>query len=300
MYKAAKDPTYESLIRAAVEYAKSLDTAVTSAERLSAAVDFLAVQFGTQIYSLTGRISTEVDVALSFDADATVASALRLLELYKAQGVPREAVRIKISGTWEGIQAARVLQRDHGASCLVTVVFSLVQAIAAAEAGVDAIAPYVGRLADWGRLHGIEGDHGVATVSKMQNYLRKFGYKTQVMAASFRTTTQVRALAGVDLLTASPEILEAMLRETEPVAPKLTRNTGKRNNIQELILNLSNPSQVHDLDVPKISYINDEPKFRWDFNQDECAVEKSADAMRQFGEDTERLKAILQQYGSFS
>jgi transaldolase len=214
------------LVSATIDYAKSLDASVSTAERLSSAVDFLAVQFGIQIYKLTGRVGTEVDVSLSFDAEGTVASALRLLDLYEAQGVPKSAVRVKISGTWEGIQAARVLQKEHGVSCLVTVVFSIVQAIAAAEAGVDAIAPHVGRLADWGKLDGVEGDFGVQRVTTMQNYLRKYGYSTKVMAASFRNTDQVRNLAGVDLLTAAPGILEALRNGSEDIVAKLTAESG--------------------------------------------------------------------------
>ena len=191
------------------------------------AVDFLAVQFGSQIHKLTGRVSTEVDVTLSFDTAATVAAALRIIDLYREQGVPKDQVRIKISATWEGIQAARVLQREHGISCLVTVVFGLAQAIAAAEAGADAIAPYVGRISDWGKLHGAEGDLGVTTVASIQNYLRKYGFQTKVMAASFRNVEQVRSLAGIDLLTAAPTIIEALGKETEPIVPKLTSETGK-------------------------------------------------------------------------
>ena len=190
-------------------------------------MDHLAVQFGTQIYKLTGRISTEVDVTLSFDTAATVASALRIIDLYSQQGVPNDRVRIKISATWEGIEAARILQRDHGVSCLVTVVFGLAQAVAAAEAGADAIAPYVGRIADWGKKNGYDGDLGIATVSAIQNQLRKYGFRTQVMAASFRNVGQVRELAGIDLLTAAPAILEAVEKEPESITPRLTVVGGK-------------------------------------------------------------------------
>lgn len=228
LYAAAQSPSYANLIADTVSYAKTLPASVSAAERLSAAVDFLAVQFGTQIHKLTGKVSTEVDVALSFDTPATVASALRIIDLYQRQGVPKEQVRIKISATWEGVQAARILQKEHGISCLVTVVFGLAQAIVAAEAGADAVAPYVGRIADWGKLHGAEGDLGVATVSKIQNYLRKYGFQTKVMAASFRNVDQVRNLAGIDLLTAAPTILEAVEKEKEPIVPKLTRESGKK------------------------------------------------------------------------
>lgn len=193
------------------------------------------MQFGTQICKLTGKISTEADVTLSFDVQGTVAAARRIIALYEKEGVKKENVRIKISATWEGIQAAKILQREHGISCLITVVFSLVQVIAAAEAGVDAVAPYVGRMADWGKANGYQGDMGVDRVSEMQNYLRKFGFKTQVMAASFRNVDQVRGLAGIDLLTAAPAILKAVEAETEPIVPKLTAESGKF----KLILSMS-------------------------------------------------------------
>ncbi|KAH6974192.1 transaldolase [Ilyonectria sp. MPI-CAGE-AT-0026] len=275
LYAAAQNSAYASLISKSASFAKGLPPSVSETERLSTAVDFLAVQFGTQIYKLTGKVSTEVDVTLSFDTKATVSAALRIIDLYKQEGVPKEQVRIKISATWEGIQAARILQSEHGVSCLITVVFGLVQAIAAAEAGVDAIAPYVGRIADWGKLHGAEEDLGVATVSKIQNYLRKHGFKTKVMAASFRNVGQVRDLAGIDLLTAAPAILEAVEKETEPIVAKLTMKSAQES------------------DLPEVSYINDESAFRWAFNADACAVEKSADAMKKFGDDTEKLKALL-------
>lgn len=227
VYAAAQNNSYASLISNTVSYAKNLPSSVSTPERLSTAVDFLAVQFGTQIHKLTGKVSTEVDVALSFDKQATVAAALRIIDLYNQQGVPKEQVRIKISATWEGIQAARILQHEHGISCLVTVVFGLVQAVAAAEAGVDAIAPYVGRISDWGKLRGVEGDLGVTTVSKMQNYLRKYGFNTKVMAASLRNVSQVRDLAGIDLMTAAPAILEAIEEETTAFVPKLTVQSGR-------------------------------------------------------------------------
>ncbi|KAK1853426.1 transaldolase [Colletotrichum chrysophilum] len=275
LYSAAQHPSYATIVSNTIAYANALPSAISSSERLAAAVDHLAVQFGTQIFKLTGKVSTEVDVTLSFNTAATIAAALRIIDLYREQGVPKSQVRIKISATWEGIQAARVLQRDHGVSCLITVVFGLVQAITAAEAGVDAVAPYVGRIADWGKVHGITNDLGVETVSKIQNYLRKYEFKTQVMAASFRSTKQIRDLAGIDLLTASPAILEALEQESEPVDRRLTLESARNTNLQ------------------KSSYINDESAFRWAFNSDECAVEKSAEAMRKFGEDTEKLKLLL-------
>lgn len=257
------------------------------------------MQFGTQIVKLTGKVSTEVDVTLSFDVQRTVAAARRIIKLYEKEGVKKEEVRIKISATWEGIQAASILQEEHGISCLITVVFSLIQAIAAAEAGVDAVAPYVGRMADWGKANGYQGDLGVDRVTEMQNYLRKFGFKTQVMAASFRSVEQVRRLAGIDLLTASPAILGAVEAETTPIVPMLTADSGKSSSIPPsntkctVWLMNTHPVTAREANLTEVSYINNESAFRWAFNEDVCAVEKSADAMRRFADDTQKLKDLL-------
>jgi transaldolase len=186
------------------------------------------VQFGTEIYKLTGRVSIEVDVIHSFNTDATITAALRVISLYAAQGVPKEKVRIKISATWEGIKAASILTKEHGISVLITIVFGMVQAITAAEAGVARIAPYVGRISDWHTVQEItDGDKGVERVRDMQNYLRKYGYKTQVMGASFRNTEQVKQLAGTDLLTISPVVLEQLEKEAGDFGPSLTCESGE-------------------------------------------------------------------------
>jgi transaldolase len=186
------------------------------------------VQFGTEIYKITGRVSTEVDVAHSFSTEATITAALRVISLYAAQGIPKEKVRIKISATWEGIKAASVLTKEHGISVLITIVFGMVQAITAAEAGVACIAPYVGRISDWHKTQGlIGGDKGVERMRDMQNYLRKYGYKTQVMGASFRKTEQVKQLAGADLLTISPTVLELLEKEEGDFEQCLTGESGE-------------------------------------------------------------------------
>lgn len=206
---------YAPLLHAAASHARSLSLA-DRASALSRAVEFLAVSVGTAIYRATRGVATEVDVAYSFDTAATVAAALRLITLYEANGVPRSGVRIKIAATWEGIQAGRVLEAEHGVRVLVTVVFGLVQALAAAEAGVGCVAPYVGRIGDWWRAHGErDEDVGVREVRRMQRMLRARGFKTKVMGASFRTTEQGRMLAGVDLFTVAPAILEALEKEKE-------------------------------------------------------------------------------------
>jgi transaldolase len=194
---------------------------------LQLAAEFLAVQFGTEIYKLTGRVSTEVDVIHSFNKEATIAAALRMISLYAAQGVPKDKVRIKISATWEGIKAASFLTHEHGISVLITIVFGMVQAITAAEAGVACIAPYVGRISDWHKAQGMTGgDKGVEIVRDMQNYLRKYGYGTEVMGASFRNTEQVKQLAGTDLLTISPVVLELLEKEKGDFGPCLTSESG--------------------------------------------------------------------------
>ncbi len=164
----------------------------------------------------------------SFNTQETVTAALRVVDLYAAQGVPKHAVRIKVSATWEGIKAASILTHEHGISVLITIVFGMTQAIAAAEAGVACIAPYVGRISDWHKAHGVtDRDQGVETVTDIQNYLRKYGYATQVMGASFRNTEQVKRLAGVDLLTIGPSILELLENEDGTVQPSLTVASGK-------------------------------------------------------------------------
>ncbi|RAO68031.1 uncharacterized protein BHQ10_004043 [Talaromyces amestolkiae] len=285
LYFAAQQPAYAELVNSTIQYARNLPTDIVSAEdaRVERAVEYLGVLFGTEIYHLTGRVSTEVDVRHSFNTSETIKAALRIIELYKAQGVPKEAVRIKISATWEGIQAGRILEREHGVSVLITIVFGMVQAITAAEAGVTCIAPYVGRIGDWFRAHQTSPsdsaesaeDMGVTRVRQMQNYLRKYNHRTHVMGASFRNTEQVKALAGVDLLTIAPSILENLESDSGEVVPQVTTNTAQ------------------ETDLPQVSYINDENAFRWAFNNDSCAVEKSADAMRRFADDTERLKVFL-------
>lgn len=227
----AQLPQYSHLLDQTVEFARKQDGGLSTSQRLDRAVEYLAVQFGTEIYKLAGGISTEADVTYSFDVQATIDAALRILALYQERGVPKSAVRIKISATWEGIQAARILENDHGVSVLITIVFGMAQAIAAAEAGVTCIAPYVGRIGDWfkangGQAQNVDVDMGVERVRDMQNYIRKYGYRTQVMAASFRNPTQAMALAGVDLLTIAPNILVQLEELSQDVEPKLTVQSG--------------------------------------------------------------------------
>ncbi len=226
---AAQQPEHAGVLTRTVDYIRSLDQSLTTAEKLDRGVEYLAVQFGTEIYKITGGISTEADVTFSFDTAATVAAALRIIDLYKEHSVPKEAVRIKISGTWEGIQAARILENEHGVGTLVTVVFGLTQVIAAAEAGATCVAPYVGRIGDWYRAHGDNSgrDVGVERTQEMQNYLRKYNFKTKVMGASFRTVDQVVRLAGIDYLTIVPSVLRKLEESGIEVQPQLTAESGK-------------------------------------------------------------------------
>lgn len=231
LYQAAQLPQYSNILDETVKFARHLDGTLTNSQRLDRAVEYLAVEFGSKIYELTGGISTEADVTYSFNVQATIDAALRILKLYEERNVPKSAVRIKISATWEGIQAARILEHKHGVSVLITIVFGLSQAIAAAEAGVTCIAPYVGRIGDWYRANGgflqPKGlDVGVSRVKDMQNYIRKHGYRTKVMAASFRNPEQAVALAGVDFLTIAPSILLRLEEMSSDVEPQLTIESG--------------------------------------------------------------------------
>lgn len=235
----------------------------------------MAVLFGTEICRLTGRVSTEVDVRLSFDTAKTIKSALRIIDLYAEQGVPRERVRIKIAATWEGTEAAKVLERDHQISVLITIVFGLAQVAAAAAAGVTAIAPYVGRIDDWHKANGItmeSGDAGVGRVREMQRYLHARGSKTKIMAASFRNIHQCLDLSGIDLMTISPNVLSGLGADftSRPDASSAQRSAAT--------INIK---------------CDTEASFRWHFNNDACAVEKTAEAIRRFAADTVELENSL-------
>jgi transaldolase len=212
---ATKKPEYAALLDAAVTQAKSEGGSVD--DQVESALDHLLVQFGTKILEIIpGKVSTEVDAALSFDTQASVAKALHIINLYAKEGISKDRVLIKVASTWEGIKAAEILQRDHGVNCNLTLMFSLVQAIAAAEAGAYLISPFVGRILDWFKAatkkdYAKEEDPGVASVKSIFNYYKKYGYKTIVMGASFRNTGEITELAGCDYLTISPNLLEDLM-----------------------------------------------------------------------------------------
>jgi transaldolase len=278
---ASKKAEYAKLTDAAIDYAKKQGGDVDS--QVEHALDRLLVEFGKEILKIIpGKVSTEVDAAFSFDTKKSVEKALHIIKLYEDEGISKDRVLIKIASTWEGIKAAEILQRDHGINCNLTLMFSLVQAISAAEAGAYLISPFVGRILDWFKAankkeYSKEEDPGVASVKSIFNYYKKFGYNTIVMGASFRNVGEITELAGCDYLTISPNLLEDLNNSTEPVPKKL------------------DASQAASLDLSKKTYINDESVFRFDFNEDQMAVEKLREGISKFAADAVTLKGILKE-----
>jgi transaldolase len=225
LLKAAQQPAYRPLVEAALADADRLGLA--EARRTEAFMDRLAVNFGREILKIVpGRVSTEVDARLSFDTAASVAKARELIGLYEKAGIERERILIKVGSTWEGIRAAADLERE-GIHCNLTLLFSFAQAVACAEAGVTLISPFVGRIYDYYRKErGAEipadQDPGVESVTRIYHYFKKFGYETQVMGASFRKVEQITGLAGCDLLTISPDLLDTLQKTEGEITPRLT------------------------------------------------------------------------------
>ena len=273
--KAAQGGRYKHIVQAALTAAASR----SAADWNNAVLEHLFVGFGREILALVpGRVSTEVDARFSFDAAATERKARRLIDLYGAAGIGRERVLIKIASTWEGIKAAERLERD-GIHCNLTLLFSFAQAVACADAGVTLISPFVGRIYDWYRKAlGVEDiapadDPGVASVCRIYEYYKKFGYRTQVMGASFRRTTQITGLAGCDLLTISPELLQQLEATPGDVEATLSIESAKLRAIERVSL--------------------DEAAFRWLHNEDAMATEKLADGIRAFDHDARRLEGLI-------
>ena len=275
--------TNPSLILKAVqkdEYKPLLGKAVRDHPNASTAeiIDRLLIAFGVEILqTIPGRVSTEVDARLSFDTQATVAKGRDLIALYSNAGIARERVLIKIASTWEGIRAAQILEKE-GIRCNMTLLFSLAQAIACAEAGAQLISPFVGRIYDWYKKStGIDyvgaEDPGVQSVKRIYNYYRKFGYKTEVMGASFRNTSQILELAGCDLLTISPDLLQQLADSDAPVERKLSAEAAPSANIVQMSLN--------------------EEAFRFMMNEDAMATEKLAEGIRAFCVDSGKLKQMI-------
>merc|ERR1719228_1420546 len=250
-------------------------------EQVELAMDRLFVLFGKEILSVVdGRVSTEVDARLSFDKEAQVAKAIKLIKMYEAKGISKERVLIKLSATWEGIQAAKELESKHGIHCNLTLLFSFAQAVACAEAEVTLISPFVGRIMDWykaqtGKTYGPTDDPGVMSVSKIYNYYKKHGYKTVVMGASFRNTGEVLALAGCDLLTISPALLQQLDTMQDQVPVCLSEDTAQAQDSAKITL--------------------DEAGFRWLHNEDEMAVNKLSEGIRKFAADAQTLENIIKE-----
>jgi transaldolase len=266
--KAVQKPEYRPLLEKAVAEANG-----ASVEDI---VDRLLIAFGVEILKLIpGRVSTEIDAALSFDTEATVAKGRELIALYEAAGIARERVLIKIASTWEGIRAAEILEQD-GIRCNLTLLFSLVQAVACAEAGVQLISPFVGRIYDWykkstGTDYQGADDPGVQSVKRIYQYYRTFGHDTEVMGASFRNTSQILELAGCDLLTISPDLLQKLADTEGAVERKLSADAGT--GIQKIAV--------------------DEKSFRFLLNEDAMATEKLAEGIRAFCADSGKLKKMI-------
>jgi transaldolase len=276
LYKAAQLPAYRSLVEDAVAKAAG----APPDERVHHTLDHLAVNFGLEILGIIpGRVSTEVDARLSFDTDATVTRAERLIALYEDSGISRERVLVKVASTWEGIRAAEILEK-RGIHCNLTLLFSFTQAVACAEAGVTLISPFVGRILDWYKKHeGVEGypapdDPGVRSVTRIYNYYKKHGYPTVVMGASFRNREEILELAGCDLLTISPELMEELQAAKGDITVKLT------------------PEKARQADEPRLKL--DEAGFRWQLNEDAMATEKLAEGIRSFTADLLKLEAHIQ------
>ncbi|KAJ1732088.1 sedoheptulose-7-phosphate:D-glyceraldehyde-3- phosphate transaldolase [Coemansia biformis] len=275
---AAAKAQYAPLIDEAVEWAKG--QASTVDEQVEKAFDKLLVNFGTKILEIVpGRVSTEVDARFSFDKEANVRKAQELIALYESVGISKERVLIKIASTWEGIQAARELESKHGIHCNLTLLFSFPQAVAAAEAGVTLVSPFVGRILDWykastGKDYASHEDPGVQSVAAIYNYYKQHGYQTIVMGASFRNTGEIKELAGCDFLTIAPQLLSELQAEVADLSRRLSPAAARASAAMD-----------------RVSF--DEVAFRWALNEDQMATEKLSDGIRKFNADAVKLRAIL-------
>lgn len=274
IFAASQNPKYSALVDDAIAYAKSESN--DKAVQLSKAMDKLAVNFGLKILEIVpNRVSTEVDARLSFDKDGSVKKARELIALYEEAGISRERILIKLASTWEGIKAAEELEKE-GIHCNLTLLFSFAQAVACAEAEVRLISPFVGRILDWHKKErGVSEiapheDPGVLSVKNIYNYYKKFGYKTQVMGASFRNIGEITELTGCELLTISPSLLKELEETKGTLEPQLT------------------PEIASQSDLEKISV--DEKTFRWMLNEDAMATEKLAEGIRNFTKDLLKLE----------
>ena len=277
LLKAAQLPQYQHLVESAIEYGKS--KANSASEQTHATMRKLAVNFGTEILKIVpGRVSTEVDARMSFRRDGTIQAAEELIALYQENGVSPDHILIKVASTWEGIQAATELEK-RGIHCNLTLLFHFAQAAACADAGVTLISPFVGRIFDWyKKAEGVDhyppaDDPGVKSVTSIYNYFKRHGYQTQVMGASFRNTDEILELAGCDLLTIAPNLMDKLQHEESTIARKLDPEIAKQQGMD------------------KVSY--DENDFRWSLNEDPMATEKLAAGIRGFAADTLKLEKFV-------
>lgn len=274
--QVAKKPEYQKII-AKARLLSDRETRLEEKEALF--IDSLTVLFGIELLKIIpGRVSTEVAASLSFDTDGSIKRALRMIHLYEEFGIPKERVLIKLASTWEGIRTAQVLETE-GIHCNMTLIFSLIQAAACAEAKATLISPFVGRILDWHKQHSpntqytIENDPGVSSTKEIYCYLKHFSYPTAVMGASFRTKEQVLALAGIDLLTISPHLLQQLSSSVAPVEKQLSSELAKK------------------MDISKILF--DESTFRFYLNENQMAIEKLAEGIRIFHKDAQTLSKLI-------
>jgi len=274
--QASEKPQYRHLVDEALALHKG--SALAGHDLVTSVFDRILILFGKEILKIVpGRVSTEVDARLSFDTAGTIAKARHLIGLYEADGIPRERILIKVASTWEGIKAAEVLQKE-GINCNLTLLFSLPQAIACADAGVRLISPFVGRILDWYKAatkkdYAPHEDPGVVSVTSIFHYYKKFGYKTEVMGASFRNKGEITELAGCDLLTISPALLGELQASNDPLPLKLDAAASAG------------------MDIERRSY--DEKTFRYEVNEDQMATEKTSDGIRKFAADVVKLEKLI-------
>ena len=260
------------------EYSELVNKVTYEAKNIDDALDKLAVFFGLEILKIVpGRVSTEVDARLSFDETATLKKARSLIARYEKNGINRERILIKIASTWEGIRAAEELEKE-GIHCNLTLLFSFAQAIACAEAKVRLISPFVGRIMDWhkaktGQEFSPSEDPGVQSVTRIYNYYKKYDYATEVMGASFRNIGEITELAGCDLLTISPKLLDQLQETQGEIQRKLSKASAVASPDERVTLN--------------------ESAFRWELNEDACATEKLSEGIRRFAADTEKLESFI-------
>ena len=268
---AVKDSKYEALVKEAISGAANVD----------AAIDQVLIAFGNEILKIVpGRVSTETDARLSFDTQGTVDKARELISIYEKSGTSRERVLIKIASTWQGIRAAEILQKEK-INCNLTLMFSLVQAVACAEGNIKLVSPFVGRIYDWfkkdtGKEYVGAEDPGVQSVTEIFHYYKKFGHETEVMGASFRNKGQIIELAGCDLLTISPKLLEELQNDDASIAQKLDAAESAK------------------MDIAKVNC--DEKSFRFLMNEDAMATEKTAEGIRKFSADIVKLEELIAGY----